>query len=49
MKYTTKYNIEHLTQPDNQAVLGPLQDDEALLLYSLIKVTIMQKFMPLDL
>jgi predicted O-methyltransferase YrrM len=33
----THYNLTHLTQRDNQAVLGPIQDDEALLLYSIIK------------
>lgn len=31
------YSLEHLSQPENQAVLGPIQDDEALVLYSLIK------------
>lgn len=31
------YNLEHLTQESNQEVLGPLQDDEALLLYSIIR------------
>ena len=33
-----KYDISHLTQPENQIVLGPIQDDEALFLYSLIRV-----------
>lgn len=37
--YSTKYNIEHLTQKEDQAVIGPLQDDEALLLYAMIRVT----------
>jgi hypothetical protein len=33
-----KYNLEHLTQPDTQEVSGPIQDDEALFLFSLIRV-----------
>lgn len=33
-----KYNISHLIQEENQSVLGPIQDDEALLLYSIIRV-----------
>lgn len=37
--YNTKYNVEHLTQKEDQAVIGPLQDDEALFLYSIIRVT----------
>lgn len=32
-----KYNLDHLNQPDDQKVLGPIQDDEALFLYSIIK------------
>jgi hypothetical protein len=32
-----KYNLDHLTQPDNQRVAGPIQDDEALFLYSIIR------------
>lgn len=31
------YNLQHLTQENNQKVLGPIQDDEALFLYSIIK------------
>ena len=31
-----KYNLDHLTQP-NTKVYGPIQDDEALLLYGLIR------------
>lgn len=31
------YDLTHLTQPENQAVMGPVQDDEALFLYSLIR------------
>lgn len=32
------YNLTHLTQDVEQDVLGPIQDDEALLLYSIIRV-----------
>jgi 23S rRNA U2552 (ribose-2'-O)-methylase RlmE/FtsJ len=32
-----KYNLDHLTQPENQKVAGPIQDDEALFLYSIIR------------
>ena len=32
------YNLSHLTQNENQAVIGPIQDDEALFLYALIRV-----------
>jgi predicted O-methyltransferase YrrM len=31
------YNLEHLTQSDDQIVYGPIQDDEALFLYSIIR------------
>jgi len=31
------YNLSHLTQPEDQKVLGPLQNDEALFLYSVIR------------
>jgi predicted O-methyltransferase YrrM len=31
------YNLTHLTQPDDQIVLGRIQDDEALFLYSIIR------------
>jgi hypothetical protein len=30
------YPLEHLTQPQNQNVSGPIQDDEALFMYSII-------------
>lgn len=33
-----KYNLSHLTQPDNQFIGGPIQDDEALLLFAIIRV-----------
>jgi predicted O-methyltransferase YrrM len=32
-----KYDLSHLTQPDEQAVFGPIQDDEALFLYAAIR------------
>lgn len=32
-----KYDFSHLTQPLNQKVGGPIQDDEALLLYSVVR------------
>ena len=32
-----QYNLSHLTQESNQRVLGPIQDDEALFLYSIIR------------
>ena len=31
------YDLTHLTQNENQRVLGPIQDDEALFLYSIIR------------
>lgn len=31
------YDLDHLTQPDHQRVVGPIQDDEALFLYSIIR------------
>lgn len=31
------YNLDHLTQPDNQDVGGPIQDDEALFLFALVR------------
>lgn len=31
------YDLRHLDQPSHQAVLGPIQDDEALFLYSIIR------------
>ena len=33
----SNYILKHLTQPENQQVIGPIQDDEALLLYALIR------------
>lgn len=31
------YDLTHLTQPEDQNVCGPIQDDEALFLYSIIR------------
>jgi len=36
------YDLSHLIQPDHQKVCGPIQDDEALLLFAVIKVMRMQ-------
>lgn len=33
------YNLHHLNQPEEQNLPGPIQDDEALLLFALIRVT----------
>jgi hypothetical protein len=33
------YNLKHLTQADDQSSPGPIQDDEALFLFALIRVT----------
>jgi len=33
----TNYDLSHLTQTDDQWVIGPIQDDEALFLYSIIR------------
>lgn len=33
------YNLNHLTQLDTQSIPGSIQDDEALLLFALIRVT----------
>jgi hypothetical protein len=32
------YDLRHLNQPEHQRVLGPVQDDEALLLYALVRI-----------
>ncbi len=32
-----KYDLDHLIQTNKQDVIGPIQDDEALLLYSIVK------------
>ena len=36
------YDLSHLTQDESQYVFGPIQDDEALLLYALIRVMKLQ-------
>lgn len=33
-----KYDLSHLRQPGHQRVAGPIQDDEALLLYAVVRV-----------
>ena len=33
------YDLSHLTQNDDQTVVGPIQDDEALFLFALIRCT----------
>jgi predicted O-methyltransferase YrrM len=40
-----KYNLEHLTQNDDQNVSGPIQDDEALFLYSIIRSSRLQRIL----
>lgn len=37
------YNLQHLTQPENQKVCGPIQDDEALFLYSIVRGSRMRR------
>lgn len=37
------YNLSHLTQPDNQVVVGPIQDDEALFLFALIRGMLLKR------
>lgn len=32
------YDLTYLTQPNNQDVFGIIQDDEALVLYSIIRM-----------
>ena len=38
----TQYNLEHLIQTKEQKVIGPIQDDEALLLFALIKTCLIK-------
>ena len=40
-----RYNLNHLTQPDDQNKPGPIQDDEALLFFALIRVTPIKKIL----
>ncbi len=41
------YNLKHLTQPEDQNKPGPIQDDEALLLFALIRVTRIKRIVEL--
>lgn len=43
IKTSHKFNLSHLTQKEDEAVGGPIQDSEALLLYALIKVTLARR------
>ena len=39
------YDLAHLTQPEDQRVIGPVQDDEALFLYSIVKGSRMRRIL----
>jgi predicted O-methyltransferase YrrM len=39
LNYKPKYDLKHLNQDPNTAVFGPLQDDESLLLFGILKTT----------
>ena len=39
------YNLSHLNQPDHQMVVGPIQDDEALFLYSIVRAMRMKNIL----
>lgn len=41
------YNLHHLNQPEEQNMPGPIQDDEALLLFALIRVTRINRILEL--
>lgn len=41
------YKLEHLTQSDDQMVSGPVQDDEALVLFSIIKCMLIKTVLEL--
>jgi hypothetical protein len=41
------YNLNHLTQDETQSIPGPIQDDEALLLFALIRVTRIRRILEL--
>jgi predicted O-methyltransferase YrrM len=45
--FMVDYNLQHLTQPANQRVAGPIQDDEALLLFGLIRVLRIRRILEL--
>lgn len=38
-----QYQLDHLTQEPSQEVLGPIQDDEALFLYALIRCMLLRR------
>lgn len=40
-----RYPLDHLTQPEAQDVSGPIQDDEALLLFALVRVCRCQRIL----
>ena len=40
-----KYNLNHLQQEEHQMVCGPIQDDEALFLYSIVKAMRMKRIL----
>lgn len=40
-----KYDLSHLSQEENQYVIGSIQDDEALLLYSLIRCCLIKRIL----
>ena len=42
-----KYSLDHLTQADDQKVGGPIQDDEALLLFAMIRVMRLKRILEL--
>jgi predicted O-methyltransferase YrrM len=39
------YNLSHLTQPERQDVVGPIQDDEGLFLFALIRVMRLERIL----
>ena len=44
-KINNKYDLSHLTQEENQYVRGSIQDDEALLLYALIRCSLIKRIL----
>lgn len=40
---TQKFDISHLNQPPHEQVSGPIQDSEALLLYAMVRVSLIRK------
>lgn len=45
--WMARFELSHLTQPQNEAMMGPIQDSEALLLYAVIRVTLARKVVEL--